>query len=147
MGKLSLGLIVIFLLTACGAGNAAPASSSASAKPGAVKVEIAYLNHPPVRPVLTEVNTLLDKYGDQVSVTRYDFDSTDGAAFAKTKGLMEHTPIAIYINGSMDFKNNNRAVKFYSFPQNQGTGIVADGNWTMDDLQAALDQATGKHTP
>ena len=147
MGKFSLGLIVMVLLTACGAGGAAPASVSAAAKPGAVKVDIVYLNHPPVRPVLDEVNALLDKYGDRVSVSHYDFDSTEGAAFAKAKGLIEHTPIAIFINGTMEFTNNNRAIKFFSFPQNQGTGMVADGTWTLDDLKAALDQATGQHTP
>lgn len=147
MGKLSFGLIVLFLMAACGSGTGAPQSAGLTAKPDAVKVEIAYLNHPPVRPVLTEVNALLDKYGDKLSVTRYDFDTTDGAAFAKSKGLIEHTPIAIFINGSMDFKNNSRAVKFYSFPQNQGTGIVADGNWTIDDLRLVLDQATGKQAP
>jgi hypothetical protein len=107
-------------------------------------VEVAYLNHPPLRPVLSEVDKLLANYGDRVSVTRYDFDTPEGEAFAQAKGLTGHTPLAIFVNGSMQFTLNGRAVKFYSFPQGQGTGMVADGDWTIEDLQHVLDEATSK---
>ena len=136
--------VLALWLTACGATNAAAPASAATAKPGAVTVDIAYLNHPPVRPVLAEVDKLLATYGDRVSVARYDFDTPEGQAFAKTKSLTEHTPVAIFINGSMQFTVSGRAVKFYSFPQGQGTGMVPGGGWTMTDLQAVLDQATAK---
>jgi len=133
------------LLAACGTTSvAAPAPRAAAAKPGAVTVEVAYLNHPPLRPVLAEVDKLLANYGDHVSVTRYDFDTPEGEAFAKAKGLTGHTPLAIFINSSMQFTLNGRTVKFYSFPQGQGTGMVPDGGWTMQDLQQVLDEATSK---
>jgi len=137
--------VLAVLLAACGATNvAAPAPRAAAAKPGTVTVEVAYLNHLPVRPVLSEVDKLLANYGDHVSVTRYDFDTPEGEAFAKAKGLTQHTPLAIFVNGSMQFTLNGRTVKFYSFPQGQGTGMVPEGGWTVQDLQQVLDEATSK---
>jgi Skp family chaperone for outer membrane proteins len=62
--------VLAVLLAACGTTNAAaPAPNAAAAKPGAVTVEVVYLNHPPLRPVLAEVDQLLAKYGDRVSST------------------------------------------------------------------------------
>jgi len=130
-------------LAACGT-SAAPTPVAPDVKPGTVVVEVIYLNHPPVRPVLTAVDTLLANYGERVSVARYDLDTPEGADLAKAKGLTEHTPLAIFINGSMDFTVGGRAVQFYSFPQGQGTGMVAEGVWTIEDLQDVLDEATSQ---
>ena len=55
---------------------------------------------------------------------------------------MEHTPIAIFVNGEIEFDLGGRTVKFHSFPQGAGTGMVAEGVWTMADLRAVLDQVT-----
>ena len=143
MKKLFLLLVLALLLAACGT-SAASAPKNQAIKPGTVVVEVIYLNHPPVRPVLTEVDKLLANYGERVSVVRYDFDTPEGETFAKAKRLTEHTPLAIFVNGSMQFALNGRTVKFYSFPQGQGTGMVPDGGWTMQDLQQVLDEATSK---
>jgi hypothetical protein len=61
----------------------------------------------------------------------------------KGKVLPEHVPIAIFVNGAMEIKIKNHAVKFYSFPQGKGTFMVASGSWTVDDLRQAIDQALG----
>jgi hypothetical protein len=143
MKRYILWPVLALLLAACGT-SAAPAPKNQAIKPGTVVVEVVYLNHPPVRPVLTEVDKLLTNYGERVSVVRYDFDTPEGEAFAKAKRLTEHTPLAIFVNGSMQFTLNGRMVKFYSFPQGQGTGMVPDGGWTMQDLQQVLDEATSK---
>jgi hypothetical protein len=135
--------VLAVLLAACGTTPVAAPKAPAS-RPGVAVVEIGYLNHPPVRGVLTDVNKLLASYGGRVSVSWHNFDTDDGNAFAKAKGLTEHTPVAIFINGSMQFTLNGRTVKFYSFPQEQGTGMVLDGDWTMEDLRQVLDEATGK---
>jgi len=111
---------------------------------GAVTVEFAFLNHAPMRGVLTEVNELLASYGDKVSVTRYDFESQEGEDFAEAKELTEHTPFAIFIDGEIEFTVDDRVVKFYSFPQGGGTGLVEDGDWAVDDLKQVLDEATSK---
>lgn len=135
-------LIVGFLLVGCGANTNIPLSQPASTvPPGVTTVELVYLNHGPVRSVLTGIDKLLADYGEQVYVVRYDIGSPDGEAFAQAKGLTGHTPLAIFINGSMDFTVGDRAGKFYSFPQGQGTFIADDGDWTLDDLKQVLEQA------
>jgi hypothetical protein len=136
-------LLLVMLLSACAA-RSTPTTENPLLTPGSVVVEIVFLNHPPVRPVLTQVDDLLATYGQRVSVTRYDFDSPEGETFAQIKGLTEHTPLAIFINGSMQFTVDGRAVNFYSFPQGQGTGMVPEGGWTLEDLQQVLDRAVSK---
>ena len=136
-----LTMLSALLLAACGGSEVPPDTVGA---PGAVMVEVGFLNHAPMRSVLADVDELLAGYGDKVSVTRYDFESPEGEAFAEAKELTGHTPIAIFVDGEMDFTVDGRAVKFYSFPQGGGTGVVPEGAWTMDDLKQVLDEATSK---
>jgi hypothetical protein len=134
MGKLSMSKLSIFLfltlfLAACG-GQA----------DGPVLVEIISLDHSPIRAAVQEAIDVAAEFGDKVTVQSYDFDTPVGTAFAKANDLTEHTPIAIFVNGEMEFEVDGRSVKFYSFPQGEGTGMVAEGVWTMADLRAVLDQ-------
>ncbi len=121
-----------------------PAILSSPAGGGGVTVDIAYLDHPPVVAVLDEVNTILTKYASRISVHRYDLDTPAGSAFAQARKLTEHTPLAIFINGTMEMNRDGRHVRFFSFPQGQGTGVVPEGSWTLEDLDAALGHAAGK---
>jgi ABC-type glycerol-3-phosphate transport system substrate-binding protein len=125
-----------------GASSAPPAGTPLP--PGTVTVDIVALNHPPLRPVLAEVDQLLTPYGAKVHVTHYDFDTPQGADFAKRKGLTGHVPLAIFINGQDTFTLAGRKLNFVSFPQGEGTGMVADGQWTMADLDTVLKQATAQ---
>lgn len=125
--------IVVF--AGCGGGTRA-------VTPGVVTVDIAYLDHAPVLAVLDQVNRVLAKYGDRLKVSRFDLVTPAGEAFATAKRLTGHTPLAIYINGSMDVTLNGHHVRFYSFPQGEGTGTVAEGGWTLGALDATLAQAT-----
>ncbi len=132
MRKLWIISVLIMFLAACGGGQA----------DGPATLEIISLDHAPIRPAVQEALSVAAEYGDKVMVQSYLFGTPEGDAFAEEHGLLEHTPIAIYINGEMEVEVDGRSVKFYSFPQNAGTGMVAEGMWTMDDLRAALDQAT-----
>ena len=136
-----LGLVV----AACSGrseGSSAPSPGGGAA--GAPKVEIAFLNHPPVLAALTDVDKLLVSYGDKVTVIGYDLETDQGAAFAKSKHLAGHVPIAIFVNGSMEAKLKDRTVRFFSFPQGKGTFMVTSGSWTAEDLRQTLDQALSK---
>ena len=109
---------------------------------GPVQVEIISLDHSPIRPAVQEVEAVVAEFGDEVVLQTYNFGTQEGDAFAEERSLEEHTPIAIFVNGEIEFEVNGRSVKFYSFPQGEGTGMVAEGVWTMDDLRAVLEQAT-----
>lgn len=144
MKKISWAVLMIgaiLTLTACGSATPAPVVPVAS---DTVTVDIIYLNHPPVIPVLDQVDALLKPYGDKVTVSRYDFDTPEGAAFAEKMGITGHGPLAIFVNGSQSFKLDGRTVTFNSFPQGAGTGMVPDGAWTTDDLDAILKIVTGQ---
>ena len=134
----------LLMLAACSSSSSQTAPQAADVPEGAVLVEIAYLGHGPVRPILSEFDALLAEYDGDVAVLRYDFGTPEGEAFAEERGLTDHTPIAIFVNGQMEFDLDGRTVKFYNFPQGQGTGVVPDGVWTLDDLQAVLDLATAE---
>jgi len=137
----ALGLAACVPLPA-GASLGAPAGTPLP--PGTVSVDVIALNHPPLRPVLAEVDQLLAGYADKVHVTHYDFDTPQGADFAKKMNLDGHIPLVIFINGKDTFSLDGRTLNFRSFPQGAGTGMVADGQWTMADLDAVLKQVTAK---
>lgn len=141
-----LGVMLAFSIVACNGHSqgGSSGSSSAASSAGTPKVEIAFLNHPPVLGALTEVDKLLASYGDKVTVIRYDLETDQGAAFAKSRRLSGHVPLAIFVNGEMEVRLNDRTVKFYSFPQGKGTWMVASGSWTVEDLRQILDQALSR---
>ena len=134
--KLVIFLSLLLLLAACGTDQPL----------GPVQVEIISLDHAPIRPAGQKVMEMAAEYGEKVTVQRYDFDTPEGEAFAQEHDLTDHTQIAIFVNGKMDFELDGRPIKFHSFPQNGGTGMVPDGQWTMADLRAVLDQATNIST-
>ena len=138
--------ILAFTVVTCSGRSEGSSSGSSptTATPGTPKVEIAFLNHPPVLGALTEVDNLLASYGDKVAVIRYDLETDRGAQFAKNTRLSGHVPLAIFVNGAMEIKLKDRTVKFYSFPQGKGTWMIASGSWTVDDLRQTLEQALGR---
>jgi hypothetical protein len=137
--------VLAFTLAACQGAASSAASTKSGGTTNGVKVEVVYLNHPPVRPILDQINQVLAGYGDKVLVTRYDFDTPEGGAFAKKNGLTGHLPLAIFIDGSESFDLSGRKVKFESFPQGGGMmGMVPDGAWSINDLDAVLKTKVGK---
>lgn len=136
---------VLILLTACSGGPpSAPRSSvGPTAMPGAVEVEIIALNHPPMQPILAQVDGYLWQFGNRVRVTHYDFDAPEGTQFAARKGLSGHIPMVIFINGAQTHTVEGRPVTFEGFPQGQDIGMGA-GTWTWADLNAVLKQLTAK---
>lgn len=130
---LVLALMASVLLVAC--------SSSGSEADGPVRVEIISLDHAPIRPATEKVSDLAAEYGEDVTVSVYHFGTPEGDSFADDNGVTDHTPIAIFVNGESEFDIDGRTVQFLSFPQGEGTGIVAEGDWTVDDLRAVLDRA------
>jgi len=127
------GLMVLFLLVIPAA--ALPAQP--------VSVEILYMNHGPLLSTLRGIRELCNGYGKAVTVSWYDYESPEGEKFMARKGVRQHIPLIVWIDGKPTVKVNGKEVQFVGFPTGSGP-LSFQGKWTLDDLRGALDQATGK---
>jgi hypothetical protein len=131
LGFLSLALISFF--------PSAHAASAYAAKPA--RVEVLYMNHSPLMDTLDRMKSVFSSYGDRISVSWYDFESKQGEDFRTKKGINQHVPLVIWIDGNTVVKLGSKQIKFAGFPTGAGPEFF-QGKWTIDDLKAALDQAT-----
>jgi hypothetical protein len=109
-----------------------------------VSVEILYMNHGPLQSTLKEIRALCGRYGKALTVAWYDFESPEGEKFMAKKGIHEHVPLAIWIDGKTTVKVKGKEVQFAGFPTGAGPAFF-QGKWTTDDLSGAFDLATGKN--
>jgi len=116
-------------------------NAHAVAKP--TKVEVLYMNHGPLEETVDQIKGVLSKYGEKVAVSWYDFESKEGEQFMAKKGVKQHIPLVIWIDDSPVVNVGVKKVQFVGFPTGSGPAFF-QGKWTVDDLKAALDQATAK---
>lgn len=107
------------------------------------QVDVLYMNHGPLMDTLDRMRSVFSSYGDRINVSWHDFESKDGEDFMAKKGINQHVPLIIWIDGNPVFELGQREVKFVGFPTGAGPAFF-QGKWTIDDLKAALDQATAK---
>jgi len=115
---------------------------SALSAPG-VPVEILYMSHGPLMPTIKEIQVLCNRYGNKINVSWYDFESPEGEQFMARKGIRQHVPLVIWIDGKSTIAMKGKETNFIGFPTGSGPAFF-QGKWTMDDLSRALDQATRK---
>ena len=132
LGCLSLALISFFPST--------HVASAYAAKPA--RVEVLYMNHGPLMDTLARMKSVFSSFGDKISVAWYDFESKEGEDFMAQKGINQHVPLVIWIDGNQVVKLGQKQIKFVGFPTGAGP-MFFQGKWTIDDLKAALDQVTG----
>ena len=108
-----------------------------------VSVEILYMNHGPLLSTIKGIKELCNGYGKALTVSWYDFESPEGEKFMDKKGVHQHVPLVVWIAGKPTVKVNGKEIQFVGFPTGSGPPSF-QGKWTLDDLRAALDQATGK---
>jgi hypothetical protein len=106
-----------------------------------VKVEVLYMNHGPLQDSLEQIKQIFSKYGGKINVSWYDFESKEGEQFMAKKGINQHVPLVIWIDGKSTLPVNGKEIKFVGFPTGSGPAFF-QGKWTMDDLKGALDQIT-----
>jgi hypothetical protein len=109
-----------------------------------VKVEVLYMNHGPLLDSLEQIKGVFSKYGNKITVSWYDFESKEGEQFMAKKGINQHVPLVIWIDGKFAVPVNGKEIKFVGFPTGSGPASF-QGKWTMDDLRNALDQITSKN--
>jgi hypothetical protein len=108
-----------------------------------VSLEILYMNHGPLLSTLKGIKELCIVYGKAVATSWYDFESPEGEKFMANKGIHQHVPLVIWIDGKSTMNANGKEVQFVGFPTGSGPPSF-QGKWTLEDLRGALDQATGK---
>jgi len=133
MKKIIIPLVVSILFTFAFAGVAAQK----------VTVEILYMNHGPLLSTLKNIDNACAQYKEKITVFRYDFESEEGERFMNKKGVHQHVPLMIWIDGKNAVPVNGREIKFIGFPTGSGPASF-QGKWTIDDLRNALNAATRK---
>jgi hypothetical protein len=133
--KRTLLLCLLSLLVGCFASNTHAANS--------VKVEVLYMNHGPLMDTLNKMKGIFSGYGDRLSVSWYDFDTEDGVKFMARKGVKQHVPLIVWIDGKPNWTVGVKQITFAGFPSGSGPASF-QGQWTLDDLKAVLNQATAR---
>ncbi len=108
-----------------------------------VKVEVLYMNHGPLQASMEQIKQVFSKYGSKINVSWYDFESKEGEQFMAKKGVNQHVPLVIWMDGKFAIPVNGKEIKFLGFPTGSGPAFF-QGKWTMEDLRSALDQITNK---
>jgi hypothetical protein len=108
-----------------------------------VKVEVLYMNHGPLQSSLQQIRDIFSEYGSKVAVSWYDFETKEGEQFMAKKGVTQHIPLVIWIDGKSVLPVNGKEIKFVGFPTGSGPAVF-QGKWTMEDLRQALNQITNK---
>jgi len=108
-----------------------------------VKIEVLYMNHGPLLPSLEQIKGVFSKYGNKIIVSWYDFESKEGEQFMAKKGVNQHVPLVIWIDGKFAVPVNGKEINFVGFPTGSGPAFF-QGKWTMEDLRQALNQITNK---
>ena len=108
-----------------------------------IKVEVLYMNHGPLQPSLEKIKNIFSQYRGKITVSWYDFETKEGEQFMAKKGITQHIPLVIWLDGNNAIPVNGKEIKFVGFPTGSGPAFF-QGKWTMEDLRSALDQITGK---
>jgi hypothetical protein len=108
-----------------------------------VKVEVLYMNHGPLQSSIEQIKKVFSQYGNKISVSWYDFETREGEQFMAQKGVTQHIPLVIWLDGKFTFPVNGKEIKFVGFPTGSGPAAF-QGKWTMEDLRQALNQITDK---
>ena len=106
-----------------------------------VKVEVLYMNHGPLLPSLEQIKKVFSQYGGKLTVSWYDFETKEGEQFMAKKGITQHVPLIIWLDGKSAVPVNGKEINFTGFPTGSGPAFF-QGKWTMDDLRQALNQVT-----
>ena len=108
-----------------------------------VKVEVLYMNHGPLLDSLEKIKKVFSQYGSKVAVSWHDFETKEGEQFMVKKGVTQHVPLVIWLDGKFAIPVNGKEIKFVGFPTGSGPAAF-QGKWTIEDLREALNQITNK---
>ena len=102
-----------------------------------VKVDILFMNHGPMQPVIKGLKEIMARHAGTVSASWYDYEKQKGQDFMRQKGIKAHIPLLIFINGSSTAQVQGRKVTFMGFPSGYGP-YQFQGKWSLEDLDLLL---------
>src|SRR4030042_4919734 len=85
-----------------------------------VKVEVLYMNHGPLQSSLQQIKDIFSRYGNNITVSWYDFETKEGEQFMAKKGITQHVPLVIWLAGKSTIPVNGKEIKFVGFPTGSG---------------------------
>lgn len=102
-------------------------------------VEIFYLPHPPAEAIVNKVEAVLVQY-PEFKVIKYDFTDKVSEQKMQAYGVTDHTPIAIFINGTNTFNIEDRIISLVNFPRGDAFVPTLEGAWNYEDLTKILSE-------
>ncbi|MBI4963512.1 MAG: hypothetical protein HY913_09575 [Desulfomonile tiedjei] len=102
-----------------------------------VTLEILFMNHGPMQPTIRGLKSLIQRHAGKIRPLWFDFDQKTGKEFMNKKGIREHIPLLIYINGTHTFDVKGKRVTFMGFPSGEGP-YQFQGKWTFQDLEELI---------
>lgn len=109
-----------------------------------VRVDVLYMNHGPLQPVLEDMRKLFASYGGKLQVVWHDFESQEGERFKAEKNIRQHIPLRIWIDDRYPVELDGKKIDFSGFPTGSGPEFF-QGTWSLTNLREVLDQRTRKN--
>ncbi len=103
-------------------------------------VSVFYKEKKPSQIVLSKVDSLLENYSQFYEIRYYDIEDDENAEIISENGLPEkHFPFAVVIGDKFTVKIGKRIASFVHFPEFMNGIGRHEGNWSLEDLQLALE--------
>lgn len=125
---LALILALLSLCTALFAGDA-----------GKTVIDVFNKNKGPSQKALEMINAALDNYRAQYEIRYHDIEDDANLELIESFGLPStHFPVAVVIDGKFTVQIGDRTASFVHFPDFMHGIGRHEGNWSISDLEAAL---------
>ena len=103
------------------------------------RIEVFHKSKKPSMQTFARVRRVLAKYKDEYEIVSYDIDDSLNIELIQKYNLPDtHFPFAVVINGKFSAQINENKIDFVHFPKfMRGIGRH-EGNWSLVDLEAVL---------
>lgn len=103
-------------------------------------IHVFYKNKRPSQKALGKINEALDNFRDRYAVHYHDIEDEANAELIQSFGLPStHFPVAVVIEGKFTARFGDRIASFVHFPSFMHGIGRHEGNWSISDLEAALE--------
>lgn len=102
-------------------------------------IRVFYKNKKPSQKTLVKINETLDNFRDLYEIHYHDIEDEINRELIQSLGLPStHFPVAVVIEGKFTAKFGDRIASFVHFPDFMHGIGRHEGNWSIADLEAAL---------